>query len=1565
MSIRLFLPAVVFTAALSCAGDMPGESLIRFDKRVLETAFYAEGASIGDVNGDGKMDVVYGPFWYEGPGFEKRHEFYAPKVFNINGYSDNFFSYVEDVNGDGVADVLVLGFPGKEARLYVNPGKDKVAEVKEWPVFMVAEMVDNESPDFVDVDGDGMKEIVCSKDGQFGYYRRGEMVTQPWKWVAISENVGVQKFTHGLGVGDVDGDGRMDLLEAKRWWQAPAEKGGKWTPKTFNLAGSGGAQMFAYDFNGDGRNDIMTSLNAHQFGVAMFENPGGKDGANWRPQLIVGKEPWENEYGVRFSQPHALTLADVDGDGVQDLITGKRYWAHNGKDPNELDPKVLYWFQTKRGKEGRVEFVPHLIDDDTGVGTQVVAGDVNGDGLMDVVVGNKYGLRVLTQRREQVSAERYAQFQPRKIYGEGSVKTGDYFKGQTAQELVKNLVLPAGFKGELIAAEPDLVQPIAFCWDERGRIWVIEGNTYPKRAPEGEGKDRILIFEDADGDGKFETRKVFFEGLNLASGIEVGFGGVWVGAAPHLVFIPDKDKDDKPDGAPVVLLDGWGYQDTHETLNSFIWGPDGWLYGCHGVFTHSKVGKPGAPDAERVPLNAAVWRYHPTRHVFEVFAHGTSNPWGLDYNAKGEFFTTACVIPHLYHIVPGGRYQRQAGQHFNEHTYDDLKTIAGHRHFAGDIRDNAHWGDRKDKFNQPVPDDTDQAGGGHAHCGLAIYNGNNFPKVYQGALLFGNLHGHRLVHNAVEPKGSGYVGERRADFMRSNDFWFIPVTQKVGPDGALYVSDWADKQVCHQVNPLVWDRENGRLFRVVYDEVKPWKGDLGKLTDEALVRMAVESDNEWFVRMARRVLMERGVEGKLAGLSQEEDYSLLKSIETPSGSADVDQSIRAFLIEASLLGLSDGGDMRPFFESDQEAVRAWAVRSLGNRKLVNGVVLKEDALDYHARLVLLARNDKSSWVRRELASLLQKLPLEKRADIAKALLKRKEDAADHNIPLLVWYGIEPLVGANPEMGMELAKLCEFAQVKGFIYRRMAVSEKGRALLLAGIAAMEDAGQREATLELVVNNARGSGDIQAPEGWSQMVVKLREGASPKMLGYVDELAAYFGDKLAVEKFRGVLTDRASSLEQRSDALALLTKVRDAKTAPLLQGLIVDAAKEGLPLRRKAIQALAFLPDAGTAKLLTQVYAKLSAEEKVDAVATLASSPAGAVALLEAVAAQEMSATTLSPFLMRQLQALDDAQVNEALANVVGTTNRPKEGLAEQKARWVGLLTPEKVKAADVAAGKLIFAATCGTCHVMNGEGALVGPDLTGSNRGNLDYLLENVLDPNALIGRDYQLNIFTMKDGRVLSGIVRSDAGEVFRVVMPGGAEFTLNKSEVKSREVSKMSTMPEGLFDALGDDNVLKLVAYLQRGAAGGDEVSKEGLLEAEALKSTVTAGAVRTQGMGGFRSGKWSGDGQLWWTGGKVGDVLTVEVPVKEAGRYEVKGVLTRAKDYGIFEVSVNGKVAGDVLDLYDPQVLNTAELSWGTHELKAGVNRVEFKIVGVNAQAKPAMMLGVDFLRLIKVKE
>ncbi|HAL70164.1 MAG TPA: hypothetical protein DCP71_00105 [Verrucomicrobiales bacterium] len=1147
-------------------------------------------------------------------------------------------------------------------------------------------------------------------------------------------------------------------------------------------------------------------------------------------------------------------------------------------------------------------------------------------------------------------------------------------------------------------------------WDERGRLWVIEGNSYPKPRELGAGQDRILIFEDADGNGSFEKRTVFAEGISLASGIEIGFGGVWVGAAPYFMFIPDVDRDDKPDAThagyeasqtPKVpglkftayaLLDGWGSQDTHETLNSFIWGPDGWLYGCHGVFTHSKVGKVGTPDEQRVPLNAGVWRYHPVRHEFEVFAHGTSNPWGLDYDQNGEFFVTACVIPHLYHIVPGGRYHRQGGQHFNPHTYDDIKTIADHAHFAGSVKDNAHWGPRKD--GGIVADDTNQAGGGHAHCGLAIYQSSQFPAIYRNQLLFGNLHGHRLVNNYLDPKGSTYIGRHGSDFMRSNDMHFIPVTQKVGPDGSLYVSDWSDKQVCHRGSNAIemWDRSNGRIYRVSYGEstagtpvrtsdaaegsvgtlARTEKNggkaanineadksvrapldaaarefqfpqapfDLSKENDEALVKLAVQTENEWFSRMARRVLMERSENGTLGEIAL-------------TNLGDDQTALRALWLKHQVFKPTAVFSTSPNDGSEQ--VRKWSVR-------LSFEALRDDGPNVGTfgelieMQIKLGSQDNSTVVRRELASGLQSLEVHHRRQLATALLGHAEDKDDPYIPLLIWYGIEPVVGADAKVGLELAKASKMPKVTEFIYRRLGAEETGRAALLGIAAESEDSAQREALLRTVVEAARAGNKVALPPSWA--LIKSKLGESP----LIAELEAFMGVEASVALYRQKLTSLAS-LTEREAALRILMQVRDSQTAALLHQVIESGDKAIL---RQAIQALATLPNEGTPALLLAKFSSFDATAQNDAINTLATTPAGARGLLLAVKDGKVSRSLLSPFLARQMDTLKDEQVKALIKEVWGDLNAPKADLEQRKVKFRTTLSPAALAKADAIKGKMIFTATCGTCHRLLGEGQDVGPDLTGSNRADLDYLLDNVLDPNAVIGKDYQLNVFELNDGRIASGVIKEETSAAYRVTLPGGIEQIVKKAEVKKRTLSPMSTMPEGLFDALPADMLLDLVKYLQSGASsaskGGSETALvTGAIEGENLKAEATGGSTRSQNMGGFKGGQWSGGKHLWWTGGKVGSTLKISFQVAEAGKKKVYAAFTKAPDYGIVSFKVNGNSSAlGPVDLYDPGVVNSAEQLIGEFEFTPGEQTLEVMIDGKNQAAKAALMFALDYLRV-----
>lgn len=375
-------------------GSSPEHS---FEKIQLSSTFYAEGAAIGDLNKDGNADVIAGPYWYEGPNFEQRHAFYEPKMFDPRNYSDNFIVAVDDVNNDDWNDILVVGFPGEAAYWYENPG----GADRHWPRHLIHPNVDNESPAFHDLTGDEKLELLFHTGGYLGYASPNpEDPTQPWTFTRISGQHKWGRFTHGLGLGDINGDGREDIIKEEGWWENPGQDkpNGKWTYHEVDF-GPGGAQMYAYDVDGDGFNDVVTTLNAHGWGLAWFRQiPGGEE-ARFERHLIMGSTLSGSPYGVRFSQPHALSLVDVDGDGVKDLVSGKRFWAHGptgGFEPNA--PAVVYWFKLNRHSNGKANFVPFLVDDDSGVGVEIATGDLTGNGYPDIVTCNKKGAFVFLNR---------------------------------------------------------------------------------------------------------------------------------------------------------------------------------------------------------------------------------------------------------------------------------------------------------------------------------------------------------------------------------------------------------------------------------------------------------------------------------------------------------------------------------------------------------------------------------------------------------------------------------------------------------------------------------------------------------------------------------------------------------------------------------------------------------------------------------------------------------------------------------------------------------------------------------------------------------------------------------------------------------------------------------------------------------------------------------------------------------------------------------------------------------------------------------------------------------------
>ena len=963
----------------------------------------------------------------------------------------------------------------------------------------------------------------------------------------------------------------------------------------------------------------------------------------------------------------------------------------------------------------------------------------------------------------------HVNFDDFKLHPELSTAAPAAPEGFTAAEATSRMRVPDGFRVQAFASEPDLRQPVALALDERGRVWVAQALAYPRRQPEGKGEDEILVFEDPDGDGKVDKRTVFASGLNLISGLEVGFGGVWVGAAPYLMFIPDRDGDLVPDGEPRILLDGWHYEDTHETLNSFTWGPDGWLYGCHGVFTHSRVGKPGTPDEARQPINAGVWRFHPQREKFEVFAHGTSNPWGVDFDARGQAIITACVIPHLYHMIQGGAYRRQSGSHFNRYVYDDITTIADHLHYVG-----------KDPWDGNNL--SDSVGGGHAHCGAMIYRGGRFPEQYQGLVFMDNIHGHRLNTDALRRAGSGYVGTHGQDFLVANDKWFMGIAFDYGHDGTVWLIDWYDRQNCHLKDPLSWDRSNGRLYKVSYgDEATPVV-DLHGKTDAELVALLFDR-NEFYGRRARRLLQER----KATGVAAE----LRAALANP----DEAQRLRALWALHVTAGLDDRL-IDALLTNDSEYVRAWTIQ----------LALEDRAVTpaQSAALVRLAAQDPSPVVRLYLASAMQRLPDATRFDLAEALAQHAEDAGDQNLPLMVWYGIEPALATDPARALRLVKTAVLPRLPEFIVRRL--SEAGGDALdavMAAVAGCTTVDDAAALLRPVQTALERHGEADLPPSWPAAFDTVTRLGDQGLQDVAVWLGGMFGDPRALPQLVRIANDAGAAARQRERALDLVVRTKGEAAAQAVQALIGDKR-----LGVRAIRGLASFEDSTTPALLLGRYETFSADAQRAAISTLAGRTSWAKDLLGAVERGAVPKQALDASVRQDIARHEDKDVDAALARVWGRTKIPTEEIKDLIESHKKKLTSAALERADRSNGRALYARTCMACHKLFGTGADFGPEITGSNRKDLDYILGNILDPNSEVARDYMMALVHLKSGSVASGMIADETDTAITVRTQTFAQVVPRRDIVKIERI-EVSLMPPGQLQGMTDAEVADLIAYL------------------------------------------------------------------------------------------------------------------------------------------------------------
>lgn len=973
----------------------------------------------------------------------------------------------------------------------------------------------------------------------------------------------------------------------------------------------------------------------------------------------------------------------------------------------------------------------------------------------------------------------------------------------TAAQAAASFQLPAGFVATVVAAEPDVRQPVAMAFDLRGRLWVAENYTYAENGVNFATNlmDRVVILEDRDGDGRAETRKVFWDQAQILTSVEPTVDGIYVLCPPRLLFIADRNRDDLPDGDPEVILDGFHTTtgNRHTFANGLKFGPDGWLWGRIGISSGARIGLPGQPDAERVEMRGGVWRYHPGRRVFEAVSHGTTNPWGLDWNAEGEPFFINTVIGHLWHAIPGAHYQRMHGDDVMSRAYALMPQAADHFHFDT----GAGWTKSRPAADGKAAAASDGLGGGHAHAALMIYQGTNWPASYRDGLFTWNLHGRRANRERLERVGSGYVGRHEPDLLAIGDPWFRGIEMLQGPDGGVSIADWSDTGECHEHDGV--HRSSGRIFKLTYGPPRATViPDFAGMHTEDLVPLVVDA-NEWTSRAALRVLASR--------VGAEERWQVATRLRSLFQKEHSGRGALRAMWALNVLGTATPDWLLARTGDDDEHLRSWAVRLLADQIRVNPTagpsrsgLSPETEASVFQRWAKMARNDPSALVRLYLASALQRLPAVARAEVALGLVGRAEDAADRNLGLMIWYGIEPLATVEPARFRELAQASRIPLVRRFVARRLAEEMGPRATesdALLAWARTQAATIQTEVLSGMAEALRGIRRAPMPPSWRALADPVIRGNDEALQRIVRELDVVFGDGRATDELRVLAQDSAGDPLTRRSAIRALVEARAPDLGALLRKLADDGA-----LRVTALVSLLETGVSGAAEVALARYQWLGLEERPTVLSALAARPSDARALLDAVEQGRVRRSDLTPFHAEQMARLGDAGVSNRLAKVWGTIRTTGAAKRSEIDRWKSRMSAAELAKARLDRGRTVYQQTCAGCHKLYGEGGEVGPDLTGSGRASLEYLLENVIDPGAVVAAEQRLSVVQMKDGRVLSGLLRDANDRTVSVVAPAGATVAA-RGDIQSIETLDQSVMPEGLLESMPAEDGRDLLAYL------------------------------------------------------------------------------------------------------------------------------------------------------------
>jgi putative heme-binding domain-containing protein len=969
-------------------------------------------------------------------------------------------------------------------------------------------------------------------------------------------------------------------------------------------------------------------------------------------------------------------------------------------------------------------------------------------------------------------------------------------------------MIPApGLTVNLFAAEPDISQPILAKFDDRGRLWTIQYLQYPLPAglkrvkvdrwsravydrvpeppPKGpRGADRITICADTDGDGRADSFKDFVTGLNLCTGLAFGHGGVYVLQVPYLLFYPDRDRDDVPDGDPQVLLSGFGMEDAQSLANHLTWGPDGWLYGVTGSTSTNHV--------RGLEFQQAVWRFHATSHRFELFCEGGGNLFGLTFDADGNLFFSSNGIDLGYHAVQGGYYCKNFGKH-------------------GPLHNPFAYG-----FFEHLPYAGSAAG---PRPGGTIYLGDALPGPMRGALLTCDFLQHGASCWTLTRSGSSFTARHGGVLLDSRDTWFCAPDLCTGPDGAVYVCDFHEQRMAHPDPDANWDRSNGRIYRVAPAGTATVRGlDLARKSTRELIAL-LRHPNGWYAEQARCLLADR------------RDRSAWPALATLTRQTEEPRLALQGLWGLYVCGGFDDATAAELLGHPGEYVRAWTVRLLGDEGKVTATLA--------ARLTEMATADPSVAVRCQLAATARRLPGRDGLPVVERLLRRGIDRNDPYIPLMLWWAIEakaltdadrlleffgtPAAWADPGIREDAQRLLRRYAAEGsragydHCLRLLATVPHGyRAEVLDAL----DRGLSERSVVLGGMGMAGLFDSVAAVAKAGPVVTRRfEPLTPGLIDYV--AAAWHTDPAGVTQLRlalraGIPGASAAAVKEaaapgadpqrRRVLLGLLADLGTTEAVSVAVGLL--GGDQPAAVQSAALDVLARHGDDRATERLLACYPKATRALQRQMRDVLLGRASSARAFLERVNRKEIDAADVPVEQLRQVALLGDPTLDALVRKHWGSVRpgTPEEKLAEMRR----LSNDLRAGTGDAARGRELFRKHCATCHKLFGEGGAVGPDLTGVARNDTTALLANIVDPSAVIRGEYLQYAAMTAGGRVVTGVIVARDGAGVTLADAQGKRTTLRREEIEELRELPTSIMPEDLLKQLRPQDVRDLFGYLQ-----------------------------------------------------------------------------------------------------------------------------------------------------------